>query len=227
MTEGVFFDLDGTLADTAPDLARAANRLLSDHGCSPMALADLRPYVSSGARGMLKAAFGITPEDPQFPALCEQFLAHYAAALCVDTRLFEGMPELLEALEAAAIPWGIITNKQSRFTDPLVTALSLHARACCVISGDTAARAKPAPDPLLLACERAGLSPGKCIYVGDDQRDIIAGKAAGMRTVAVAYGYLGVEHPIETWGADAVVHSPAELAQLIGLEHRVRDSIRT
>lgn len=227
MLEGVFFDLDGTLADTAPDLARAANRVLGDLGRAPMTLAELRPHVSSGARGMLKAAFGITPEDPEFPALCEHFLQHYASGLCIDTRLFSGMPQLLEALEDVAIPWGIITNKQSRFTDPLVAALSLHSRACCVISGDTAARPKPAPDPLLLACERSGLTVQNCIYVGDDERDIVAGKAAGMRTIAVSYGYLGVAAPIEDWGADEIVHSPAELAQLIGLKYEARDSIHS
>lgn len=227
MTEGVFFDLDGTLADTAPDLARAANLVLAEHGRAPLPLTELRPHVSSGARGMLKATFGITPEDPRFSALCEQFLQHYANALCVETRLFAGMESLLDTLERAAIPWGIVTNKQSRFTDPLITALRLHERACCVISGDTAARPKPAADPLLLACERSGLKAHNCIYVGDDRRDIIAGQAAGMRTIAVSYGYLGVEHPIETWGADDIVHSPAELAERIGLQDELRDSIRT
>lgn len=227
MTEGVFFDLDGTLADTAPDLSRAINLVLGDHGHPPLPLATLRPYVSSGARGMLKAAFGITPESPRFQALAEQFLEHYAAALCVETRLFAGMDGLLKGLEEAGIPWGIVTNKQSRFTDPLVAALALHDRACCVISGDTAARPKPAADPLLLACERAGLTPDSCIYVGDDLRDIVAGKAAGMRTVAVSYGYLGVDQAIESWGADEIIHAPEELAGLIGLQAPVRDSIRS
>lgn len=227
MTEGVFFDLDGTLADTAPDLARAINRVLADHGRTPLPLQALRPHVSSGARGMLRAAFGISPEDPQFQPLARQFLDHYASALCVETRLFEGMHALLEDLESAEIPWGIITNKQSRFTEPLVAALALHERACCVISGDTATRPKPAPDPLLLACERTGLSPHNCLYVGDDPRDIIAGQAAGMRTIAVSYGYLGVDQPIDAWGADEIIHAPQELATLIGLQRQVRDSMDT
>lgn len=225
MTDGVFFDLDGTLADTAPDLARAINLLLAEQGHRPLPLAELRPHVSSGARGMIQAAFGITPDDPRFRVLADQFLTYYAAVLCDETRLFAGIDEMLKVLEGAAIPWGIVTNKQSRFTTPLVAALALQDRACCVISGDSAARPKPAADPLLLACERAGLPPQGCVYVGDDLRDIVAGKAAGMRTVAVSYGYLGVDQPIETWGADEIIHSPDELAALIGLKVGLRDSI--
>jgi len=227
MTEGVLFDLDGTLADTAPDLAAAINRLRNDHGLETIPLEQLRPHVSSGARGMLRAAFGLTPADEGYSDMAQRFLAHYAEHLCVDTRLFDGMPALLDALDGAGIPWGIVTNKQSRFTLPLVTALGLEKRACCIVSGDSAARPKPAPDPLLLGCSQAGISPRTCVYVGDDLRDVVAGKAAEMRTIAVAYGYLGVDDPIESWGADAIIDTPAELATLIGLEACVRDSMGT
>lgn len=227
MTRAILFDLDGTLADTAPDLAAAINRVRRDHGLSALPLQQLRPYVSSGARGMIRAAFGLNPQDEGYDALASAFLAYYAGALCEHTRLFDGMAELLERLERADLAWGIVTNKHSRFTDPLVMALELHRRARCVISGDTAARPKPAPDPLLLACERAGVSPHQCLYVGDDERDVIAGKAAGMRTVAVRYGYLGVDAPIEQWDADFIIDQPGELISLAGLEASVRDSMRT
>lgn len=226
MTEGVLFDLDGTLADTAPDLAAAINLLRNEHNLDSMPLEQLRPHVSSGARGMLLAAFGLRPADDDYVHMAERFLSHYANHLCIETRLFEGMPELLDALDAASIPWGIVTNKQSRFTNPLVSALGLDGRAGCVISGDSAARPKPAPDPLLLGCLRAGILPQRCIYVGDDLRDIVAGKAAEMQTIAAAYGYLGVDDPIESWGADMIAHSPAELAKQIGLEADGRVSIQ-
>lgn len=227
MSHAILFDLDGTLADTAPDLAAAINRVRRDHGLSALPLLQLRPYVSSGARGMIRAAFGLSPQDEGYEALSKAFLSYYAGALCEHTRLFDGMAEVLERLERADLAWGIVTNKQSRFTDPLITTLDLHRRACCVISGDTAARPKPAPDPLLLACERAGVAPHQCLYVGDDERDVIAGKAAGMRTVAVRYGYLGVDAPIEQWGADFIIDQPAELITLAGLEASVRDSMDT
>jgi N-acetyl-D-muramate 6-phosphate phosphatase len=226
MTEGVLFDLDGTLADTAPDLAAAINRLRSDHGLEAIPLQQLRPHVSSGARGMLRAAFDLKPTDEGYADMVQRFLAHYEKHLCVDTQLFDGMPSLLDAIDGAGIPWGIVTNKQSRFTLPLVAALGLEKRACCIVSGDSAARPKPAPDSLLLACSQAGISPQGCVYVGDDLRDVVAGKAARMRTVAVAYGYLGIDDPIESWGADAIIDTPAELGKLIGLEADVRDSMR-
>ena len=227
MAEGVLFDLDGTLADTAPDLAAAINRLRNDHDLEAIPLVQLRPHVSSGARGMLRAAFDLTPADEGYADMVQRFLTHYASHLCVDTQLFDGMPALLDALDDAGIPWGIVTNKQSRFTLPLVAALGLEKRACCIVSGDSAARPKPAPDPLLLGCSRAGISPRKCVYVGDDLRDVVAGKAAEMQTIAAAYGYLGVDDPIESWGADAIIETPAELAKLIGLEAGVRDSMGT
>lgn len=216
-TKSVLFDLDGTLADTAPDLGAATNALRAQLGLEPLALEILRPFTSSGVRGMLGAGLGIHAEHADYAAMAERFLEFYAENLCVHTRLYDGIDGLLDALDTAGIDWGIVTNKRSRFTDPLISALDLAHRACCVISGDSAPRPKPAPDPLLLACERAGLEPHTCVYVGDDLRDIQAGHAAGMRTVAAAYGYLGDDEPIERWNADAIIHSPGELLPLVGI----------
>ncbi len=215
--EAVLFDLDGTLADTAPDLGTAANLLREQFGLDPLPLEVLRPFTSSGVRGMLGAGLGIDPEDADYPDMAERFLEIYAANLCVQTRLFDEMHDLLDALDVASVKWGIVTNKRRRYTDPLVAALDLTHRACCVISGDSALRPKPAPDTLLLACERAGLEPHTSVYVGDDLRDIQAGRAAGMRTIAAAYGYLGNDEPIERWNADAIICSPRELLPLVGI----------
>jgi len=211
----VFFDLDGTLADTAPDLAAAANRLAVEHGHAPVAYEKLRPVASHGARGLIGAAFGKTPADPEFPALRDAFLDYYEADIAARTRLFDGMEAVLCALEAAGIPWGIVTNKQARFTDPLVAAIGLAPRASAVVSGDTTAHAKPHPAPLLLAAELSHVAPGFCAYVGDDLRDIQAGRAAGMVTVAAAYGYCGEDEPPETWGADYLIRHPEELLSLL------------
>ncbi|AUN94582.1 HAD family hydrolase [Pseudazoarcus pumilus] len=217
MADAILFDLDGTLADTAPDLAAAANRLRAEHDLPPLPPEALRTHTSSGARGMLRAAFDLHPEGDAYPDMVARFLVHYASALCVHTRLFDGMAELLDTLDANAIPWGIVTNKQARFTLPLVAALGLDTRACCVVSGDTTARPKPAPDPLLHACTQAHLDPARTLYVGDDLRDIDAGRAAGMPTVAAAWGYLGDEGPVTAWQADHVIGTPAELRPLVGL----------
>lgn len=215
--EAVLFDLDGTLADTAPDLGAAANRLRIEAGLAPLPLTTLRPHTSSGVRGMLWCAFGITPEHRDYAALSERFLAHYADNICVATRLFDDMHALLDALDTAAIRWGIVTNKRKRYTDALIAALDLQHRACCVISGDSAARPKPAPDPLLLACAQTGLTAARCVYVGDDLRDIQAGRSAGMTTVAAAYGYLGEGAPVTEWQADHIIQSPTELMRVLGL----------
>ncbi|WP_439684717.1 phosphoglycolate phosphatase [Cupriavidus oxalaticus] len=212
---GVFFDLDGTLADTAPDLAAAANRLVIERGRQPVAYEKLRPVASHGARGLLGAAFGLVPDDAEFPALRDIFLDYYEADIAVHTRLFDGMPQVLSALEAAGIPWGIVTNKIARFTVPLVAAIGLAPRASAVVSGDTTAHAKPHPAPLLHAAASAGVDPRRCVYVGDDLRDIQAGKAAGMMTVTAAYGYCGDGEPPEAWGADHLVRHPAELIPLL------------
>jgi len=214
--DAVFFDLDGTLADTAPDLAAAANRLVVERGLPPVAYEKLRPVASHGARGLIGAAFGKSLEDPDFPALRDTFLDYYEADIAVHTRLFDGMDEVLARLEAAGIRWGIVTNKIARFTVPLVAAIGLAPRASAVVSGDTTAHAKPHPAPLLHAAEVSGVAPARCLYVGDDLRDIQAGKAAGMATVTAAYGYCGDGEPPEAWGADYLIRHPAELLALFG-----------
>ncbi|GAA0840284.1 phosphoglycolate phosphatase [Cupriavidus pauculus] len=214
--DAIFFDLDGTLADTAPDLAAAANRLVVEHGMAPVPYEKLRPVASHGARGLIGAAFGKRPEDPEFPALRDTFLDYYEADIAVHTRLFDGMEEVLARLEADGIVWGIVTNKIARFTVPLVAAIGLAPRAAAVVSGDTTAHAKPHPAPLLHAAAVSGVAPERCMYVGDDLRDIQAGKAAGMATVSAAYGYCGDAEPPESWGADFLIRHPSELLRLLG-----------
>jgi phosphoglycolate phosphatase len=213
--ECVLFDLDGTLADTAPDLAAALNRVRQEEGLPSVGEELTRPVTSQGVRGLLRVGFGLQPEDGAYTAVAHRVLAHYEAAICRDTRLFEGMDSVIAALEARRIKWGIVTNKHARFTVPLVSALGLDRRAACVVSGDTAARPKPFPDPLLHACAVAEVSPSRTVYVGDDVRDIEAGHAAHMGTVAAAWGYLGENEPIENWGADAIVSTPGRLLEAL------------
>ena len=207
----VLFDLDGTLADTAPDLAGALNALLEERRRPPVAVDAARPLTSSGARGMLRVGFGIDPGHAEYEPLKARFLDLYAERVCVATVLFEGMAELLAALDARAVRWGVVTNKAERFTRPLLEALTLIDRAACVVGGDTTARAKPHPDPLLHAARHMGIAASRCIYVGDDLRDIQAARAAGMPAIAAAYGYLGENGDPRTWGADAVIHHPLEV----------------
>ncbi|MFT3736713.1 MAG: HAD-IA family hydrolase [Rhodocyclaceae bacterium] len=207
----VLFDLDGTLADTAPDLAGALNQTRIDDGLPALPLNQLRPLISQGVRGLLHASYGLHPQDEGYGPLFQRVLQHYSQNLCVQTRLFDGMPELLRHLETQAIPWGIVTNKHSRYTQPLVAALGLAERATSVVSGDTTPYAKPAPDPLLLAARECGVSPAECIYLGDDERDIIAAHAAGMTSMAVRWGYLGLDKPVTEWGAHHLIDHPAEV----------------
>ena len=213
----VLLDLDGTLADTAPDLAAAANRMRSARGIEPLPVAELRPFVSHGARGMVGRAFDVLPEDARYRELRQEFLREYESALCVESALFPGMDDALYRLERHGIKWGIVTNKLARFTMPLVQALCLSERAACVVSGDTTQFSKPHPAPLLHALAVASADAAATIYVGDDQRDIDAGRAAGMRTVVASYGYLGNGVPYQQWGADAVIHSPPELLSLVAM----------
>ncbi|MFY7863598.1 phosphoglycolate phosphatase [Roseateles sp.] len=213
----VLFDLDGTLVDSAPDLAGAANEMRLMRGLPALDLAQLRPMVGAGARGMLGVALQIRPEDAQYEALKDEFLSRYEARLSLETRLFQDVQTLLDALVAADMAWGIVTNKAERFALPLTRALGLHDSARAVVGGDTTPHAKPHPAPLLEAAKRAGVAPEQCVYVGDDERDIVAGRAAGMRTVAAAWGYLGNGKPIEEWRADIVLSSPAQLLQVLGL----------
>ena len=209
----ILFDLDGTLADTAPDLAAAVNLLRSARGLAPTAYELLRPTASAGARGMIGAAFGLLPSDDGYDALRDEFLDNYEAALAVRSSLFDGIAELLAAIEQAGLGWGIVTNKPARFTDPLVPQIGL-AHAACVISGDTTAHPKPHPAPLLEAARRLGLAPEHCWYVGDDVRDIEAGRAAGMLTVACGWGYCGAVEP-HSWNADYLLPTPQALQQLL------------
>ena len=215
MFEAVLFDLDGTLADTAPDLGGTTNILLQEEGRPQQSLEILRPYVSQGVRGLLEAGFGIARTDPDYERLSLRFLEIYAARLCDASQLFSGIPELLDALENMGLRWGIVTNKRMRFTDPLVELLALTPRTRCVVSGDTTAEPKPSALPILHACQLLGCPPERALYVGDDLRDIQAGRAAGCRTVAVSYGYLGHSGPPSTWGADLVIDHPAELTAFL------------
>ena len=209
--KAVLFDLDGTLIDSAPDLAAAADRLRLDRGLPELGLTLYRPHTGTGARGMLKTAFQIEPEHPDFIDLREEFFQNYERNLVVHTRPFEGVQELLEGLKQCCLEWGIVTNKSARFTDPIVQQIPLLSQAKAVISGDTTAHAKPHPAPILEAMRRMNLSPAECVYIGDDERDIVAGKAAGVKTVAAGYGYLGDTGDIGKWGADLNIYSPLEL----------------
>lgn len=211
LTQAVLFDLDGTLADTAPDLGAALNRARADESLPPTPLANLRPYTSQGVRGLIRAAYGLTPDHDDYAALAERVLAHYSANICIDSCLFPGMEDLLQTLESRGIAWGIVTNKHTRFTGPLVRAMQLHSRAACIVSGDTTPRAKPAPEPLLYAARECGVAPANCLYLGDDRRDIAAAHAAGMQAIAVSWGYHGSEDPIDTWGADAIIDHPVKV----------------
>jgi phosphoglycolate phosphatase len=210
MINTVLFDLDGTFADTAPDLCHALNAMRSSRGLAPVPLAATRPVTSLGARGMLGVGFDLAPSHPDYAALREEFLEHYGKNLCRDTHLFSGIAEALTAIEACGLKWGIVTNKAERYARPLIALLGYGSRAACIVGGDTAGRIKPDPAPLLWACRTLGVPAATCVYVGDDERDIIAGHAAGMKTVAVEYGYLNGSAPV-TWGADAVIRHPREL----------------
>jgi len=210
----ILFDLDGTLADTAPDLAAALNRLRADQGLEPVPLERLRPFASAGARGLVHAGLGVKPGDEDYEALRTAFLEAYRENTCVETKLFPGIPELLAALEARGIPWGIVTNKATRFTDRIVEALGLAP--ACVVCGDTTEHIKPHPAPLLHAAEQLQLPAGACTYLGDDLRDVQAALAAGMRAIAVGWGY---HHPENggprSWKADALIQQPRDLIALL------------
>jgi phosphoglycolate phosphatase len=211
MIGAVLFDLDGTLADTAPDMARTVNEMRRRRGLEPILEAQVRPHVSRGARGMIMAAFGVAPEHGDYVSMRDEFLQIYESNLCIDSRLFPGMAELLERLEALGIQWGVVTNKYERFAVPLLERFGLGDRVGVVIGGDTCARAKPFPDPLLRAAERLGIAPHRTLYVGDDERDVQAARAAGMPVLVAGYGYLGDGPPAALWGADGVIGSPLEV----------------
>jgi phosphoglycolate phosphatase len=211
MTALILFDFDGTLADTAPDLAAAANRQRTRAGLEPLPLEVLRPYSSAGARGLLRCALNLTPADEAYEAHRVQFLKDYEAAMTVDTCLFEGVPELLAQIKDEGMAWGIVTNKATYLATPIVAALGLAQDCAVLVCGDTTAHAKPHPLPLLHAAQQAGYGVERCLYVGDDLRDIQAAQAAGMPSIAAAYGYCGPEHPPETWQADHCAYSAKEM----------------
>jgi len=211
----VLFDLDGTLIDSAPDLGAAADKMRTDRFLDPIPLSLYRPMAGAGARGMIAVAFGLTPQDAAFEALKEEFFLNYEARLVKNTHVFDGVTELIARICDAGLKWGVVTNKSARFTLPLTRAMSLFTTAQTIISGDTLAYAKPHPAPLLEAARQLNLSPERCIYVGDDERDIVAGRAAGMPTVAAAYGYLGKVSDTENWNADFTITQPCELLNLL------------
>ena len=211
----VLFDLDGTLVDTAPDLGFALNQQRRARGMPELSIDKLRAHASSGARGLLQAGFGIRPEDSGYLELRDEFLDLYERNLSRSSALFPGVPALLDEIEDRGMTWGIVTNKAERFTFPLLRALRLLDRSACVICGDSTAFAKPHPTPLIEAMSRIRTTAAQCIYVGDDERDVQAGHAAGMSVVVVRYGYLGNGRRPEEWGADGFVDSPAELGPIL------------
>ena len=210
----VLFDLDGTLIDSAPDLAGACNDMRVARGLAPMPFDELRAMVGSGARGMIGIGFSVAPGDNRYAELRDEFLSRYELRMTRETRVFAAVAPLLVRLADEAIAWAIVTNKATRFAEPLVAWLGLAGPAGALVCGDTTPHAKPHPAPLLEAVRRLGVAAEQCVYVGDDRRDVEAGRAAGMATVVAGWGYLGAGDPPATWGADAMIASPDELLPL-------------
>ena len=217
LREAVLFDLDGTLIDSAPDLAGAANDLRQSQGMPPLPFASLRPMVGAGARGMVGVAFGAKPGDAEFEGLRDAFLARYEQRMLQQTAVFDAMQPVLQSLEAAGVRWGVVTNKASRFTEPIVDGLQLRTRLAALVCGDTTPHSKPHPAPLLEAARQLGIDAAACVYVGDDARDVVAGRAAGMATLAAQWGYLGNGAGIHEGGADAVLGEPSQLLNWLQL----------
>jgi phosphoglycolate phosphatase len=213
--QAVLFDLDGTLIDSAPDLGAAADKLRTDRGLPSLPLEMYRPLAGAGARGMLKVAFDMDPTHADYEDLREAFFRNYEIAMTERTYAFDGVGDLLQALRSKGLKWGVVTNKMARFTDPLTAAMSLFETADTIISGDTTAHAKPHPEPLLEAARRLQLPPTHCLYVGDDERDIVAARAAGMLSVAATYGYLGEKSDVSAWGADWRIDAPLDLLHIL------------
>ncbi|WP_028454889.1 HAD family hydrolase [Chitinilyticum litopenaei] len=211
MIKAVLFDLDGTLADTAPDLGAALNRLLAEEGRPSQPYAAIRPVASHGARGLLELGFGIGPTHTEFAGLRERLLAHYEQGLCDSTRLFDGVGELITAIAGRGLKWGIVTNKPMRYTDPLIGILPLPIAPQTCVSGDTVGIPKPDPKPMLHAAAELGVDPAHCLYVGDAERDIEAGRRVGMTTVLASYGYIAEHDEPAAWGADLTIRHPLEL----------------
>lgn len=211
----VLFDLDGTLIDSAPDLGAAADKMRTDRGLPSYPLERYRFMAGAGARGMLGVAFGITPDAPEFPALREEFFVAYERRMLLNTQVFDGVASLIDAIRARGLAWGVVTNKSARFTDPLTRAIALFGSAGAIVSGDTTPYSKPHPEPLHEAARRLEVPSDACIYVGDDERDIIAGRAAGMTTIAATYGYMGAQADVTLWNADAAIATPLELLKFL------------
>ncbi len=207
----ILFDLDGTLADTAPDLALALNTLLRQEGLPALPYEPIRLAVSNGSKALMRAGFDIAPGDPRFAALHERLLDLYQGEIARHTRLFPGMDEVLSALERHGVSWGVVTNKPAFLTEPLMRALGLDTRAACIVSGDSTAHGKPHPDPLLLACGRIGIAPAESLYIGDAERDIEAARRAGMRSLVALFGYIPPHEDPARWGADALIDTPRAL----------------
>ncbi|MDH5408679.1 MAG: HAD-IA family hydrolase [Gammaproteobacteria bacterium] len=207
----VLFDLDGTLADTAPDLAYALNILLAEEGRPAMPYELVRPAASHGSIAVIKVGFGIQPEDEGFEELKQRFLDIYEKNLDVHTCIFPGLEPVLDKIEQLGMNWGVVTNKPGWLTEPVLESLNLTQRAVCVVSGDTLPERKPHPAPLLHACNIAGSEAAQCLYIGDAERDIIAGQRAGMKTLVALFGYLGENDQPESWPADGMVSTPAEI----------------
>ena len=207
----VLFDLDGTLADTAPDLAFALNQVLREQGCEPLPFAQIRPVVSHGGIALIKLGFNIEETAAQFDPLRQRLLAIYREHIVRETTPFEGMLELLDAIEARGLNWGVVTNKPGWLTEPLLEGLRLKQRAAAIVSGDTLPERKPHPAPMLLACEQAGSHAAECLYVGDAQRDIEAGRNAGMKTLVALFGYIGEKDQPEQWQADGMVENALQI----------------
>ena len=222
--QGVLFDLDGTLLDTAVDMAGALNDLRIEEGLSPLPFATIRPHASHGSTAMVQIGFGLPP-GASFEAMRQRFLDRYAARIALETRLFPGGEALLLALEVAGLKWGVVTNKPAYLTDPLMAAMDLTPRAACIVSGDTLPQRKPHPAPLLHGAAQAGLDPAACVYVGDAERDVQAALAAGMTALVAHFGYLADTDRPDTWGAHGSVHSMADIATWLGLP--VSDAVHT
>ena len=215
--QAVLFDLDGTLIDSAPDLGAAVDKMRVARGMSSLPLSHYRPMAGTGARGMIGLAFGWTPDHPDYEQLREEFFVNYTSCMTERTLAFDGVPQLIQELVNLKMPWGVVTNKSKRFAEPLTQAMPLFSSAAVLISGDTTPHAKPHPAPLLEAAKRLGIDPRACVYVGDDERDIVAGHAAQMKTVAATYGYLGTQSDVKSWKAHAQIDSPAQLLKLLNI----------
>ena len=213
--EAVLFDLDGTLIDSAPDLGAAVDKMRTARGLTSLSLEHYRPMAGAGARGMLGLAFGMAPEHPDYEAMKEEFFVNYESCMTERTRIFDGVVSLIDSLVAQGLPWGVVTNKSNRFTDPLTAAMPLFSTAGAIVSGNTTPHAKPHPEPLFEAARRMSVDPSRGGYVGDDERDIVAGLAAGMGTVAATYGYLGQQTDISQWNAHLHIDSPIDLLKFL------------